>query len=225
MGNACCRNTTSDDDSDRAQIISNDYDTSHDAIGGHGGAGGDGPNEFYINFAGQPVGDEIPYGSFSCDNKTQEQAALDRIYHKLALNVIDVAPGETMIIQPAEICARQNAYQSRLNKLGGLPSLTLNKTGGVQNYGHLFNHNKLVSKLKISSSLEPTSGESGDGGANITAANRQKLYQIPDRRRVEYDAIPQEEEQLIREYSLRSVRAVKSLAPIMNEPVIKQFNL
>lgn len=232
MGNACCRSASVDDDSDRAHIINNtnnnnnyNYDIPQsDGLGGGGRAGIGG--EYYINFNGSPPNDEIPYGSFSCGNKTQEQAALDRIYHRLALNVIDVAPGETMIIQPAEICERQKAYQSRLNQLEGVISLTLTKTGGVESSGNLFNAHKLISRLKIPPIVEPIStilAVANENSNNII--NRQKLYQIPDRRRVEYEAIPQDEEALIGEYSIRSAKAVKSLAPTINEPVITQFNL
>lgn len=243
MGNACCKCTSKDDDDDnydRSHIISSDnnqYDTQPIPRGRNGSSGG---REFYMNFNNGPynTNDVIPYGSFSCGNKTPEQAALDRIYHKLALNLIDVAPGETMIIQPAEICERQKAYQSRLSKLEGqLLSLSLTKTGDVQTFGNPSDHaqfSKLVSsRLTKSPSSQPHEviGESGANsnglglGLGNNIINRQKLYHIPDRRRVEYGAIYQDEEELIREYSLRSMKAVRSIAPTISEPVITQFNL
>lgn len=253
MGNACCRKAgDQDEDSDRAHIINqcNPNYPYNDVCDPGDGA------EFYINYNGydpramnyvdDPSTAGIPYGSFSCGNKTQEQAALDRIYHRLALNVIDVAPGETMIIQPAEICERQKAYQCRLNQLEGYLSLTLTKTGGVESSirnvatttsstertaaNAAAAAKKLVScgrgripAASVSSSSTQTPAEPSECNTNI---DRQKLYQIPDRRRVEYEAIPQDEEELIREYSLRTSKAVKSLATLtINEPVITQFNI
>lgn len=61
--------------------------------------------------------DSVSYGSTDNGNKTMEQSALDKIYQKMAANVIDVAPGESIIIQQAEFNERQKAYQAKLNQI------------------------------------------------------------------------------------------------------------
>ena len=51
---------------------------------------------------------------------------LDRIYQKMASSVIDVAPGESIIIQQAEFLERQRIYQMKLGQIKMSLPLRLN---------------------------------------------------------------------------------------------------
>lgn len=97
MGNVksfCCKDTPSDvdDREERSCIVENDEDT-------------------YTTSSESEQG--------SCDNDTNllEQSALDKIYQKMASSVIDVAPGESIIIQQAEFIERQKIYQMKLSQI------------------------------------------------------------------------------------------------------------
>lgn len=108
MGNIksfCCRDSVSeiDDREERARILS-DNNASTTSI---------------YNQSSNSGQDDLSYGSVTngMGSKTMEQSALDKIYQRMAANVIDVAPGESMIIQPAEFIERQKVYQARLSQI------------------------------------------------------------------------------------------------------------
>ena len=110
MGNIksfCCRDNASevDDREERSRIL-NDTNCASST-------------DLYNNSSNSAL-DTVSYGSINgngTSSKTMEQSALDRIYQKMAANVIDVAPGESMVIQPAEFMERQKAYQAKLNQI------------------------------------------------------------------------------------------------------------
>uniref|UniRef100_A0A6G1SFR6 Ragulator complex protein LAMTOR1 n=1 Tax=Aceria tosichella TaxID=561515 RepID=A0A6G1SFR6_9ACAR len=115
--------------------------------------------------------DDISYGSMrnqgSSSGKTMEQSALDKIYQKMAANVIDVAPGESMVIQPAEFIERQRAYQAKLNQIKTpLPLRSLNAK---------VNRNANSSTLDatvISSNATRINTSISTAGANLTVFNQ-----------------------------------------------------
>lgn len=109
MGNVksfCCRDNVSevDDREERSRILNDNCGASCE--------------DLYDSTTSAPSHqDATSYGSINNGNKTMEQSALDRIYQKMASNIIDVAPGESMVIQQAEFIERQKAYQSKLNQI------------------------------------------------------------------------------------------------------------
>lgn len=111
MGNirSCCRDSASvaDDREERSRILNDNCGASGDILF----------NDSTASATSQQ--DSISYGSFNngTGSKILEQSALDKIYQKMASNVIDVAPGESMIIQQAEFVERQKAYQAKLNQM------------------------------------------------------------------------------------------------------------
>lgn len=112
MGNVksfCCKDGISDIDDceERSRILNDNCGTSCD--------------DLYNNSTTSALShqDSVSYGSINNGDgsKTMEQSALDKIYQKMASNVIDVAPGESMVIQQAEFIERQKAYQAKLNQI------------------------------------------------------------------------------------------------------------
>jgi hypothetical protein len=110
MGNItsfCCRDNVSvaDDQDERARILNDSCVTANSLDNDSLNSGRD----------------DISYGSMrnqgSSSGKTLEQSALDKIYQKMVANVIDVAPGDSMVIQPAEFIERQRAYQAKLSQI------------------------------------------------------------------------------------------------------------
>lgn len=69
---------------------------------------------------------ETEQGSYGNDVNHLEQSALDKIYQKMASSVIDVAPGESIIIQQAEFIERQRIYQMKLGQIKMSLPLRLN---------------------------------------------------------------------------------------------------
>lgn len=112
MGNVksfCCRDDASDDDDreERTGILNDHCCRSRDDIY-HDSLNSDLSNQ-----------DNLSYGSINDgnDSKTLEQSALDRIYQRMVINLIDVAPGDSLVIQPAEFIERQKLYQAKLSQL------------------------------------------------------------------------------------------------------------
>lgn len=112
MGNVksfCCKDSVSeaDDREERSRILNDNCGTSCD--------------DLYNNSTTSALShqDSVSYGSINNGHgsKTMEQSALDKIYQKMASNVIDVAPGDPMVMQPAEFAERQKAYQAKLNQI------------------------------------------------------------------------------------------------------------
>lgn len=222
MGNIksfCCRDnpSTDDDQDERARIIYNQY-----------------PSTTSLYNSTNSNQDAISYGSINnvgSNSKTIEQSALDRIYQKMAANVIDVAPGESMVIQPAEFIERQKAYQARLNQIKTPLPLR-------------FSANR-VPKHISGSTIDATTRVNtsvGGGGpnwtknngpnsstANITVATTtssnspQHMGKSQEKRRIEYEPISVDDIQLIEEISKRTVQAVKGLKIDSREQVITHF--
>lgn len=249
MGNIksfCCQDSVSiaDDQDERARILSDN---------------GVSTNSLDNNSLNSDR-DDISYGSMrnqgSSSGKTMEQSALDKIYQKMAANVIDVAPGESMVIQPAEFIERQKAYQARLNQIKTPIPLRSSNSKVPRN----LNSSNLDSSI-ISSNATRINTSISTAGANLTAFNQlnatanttnnlssltanghqtnnsnstntttttkgdspQHLSRVQEKRRVEYEPISVEEIQLINEISDRTVKAVKGLKIISNEPVVTSF--
>jgi len=172
-----------------------------------------------------------------CGNggKTVEQSALDRIYQKMAANVIDVAPGESMVIQPAEFIERQKAYQSRLNQIKTpLPMRSSNARMARHVGGPT-----LDTTTRVNSSMGPSIGSSNanwgkiggnlNNSSNITSGTTtsgnspQHVGRSQERRRVEYEPLSYDDIQLINEISKRTTQAVKDLKIHSQEEVITHF--
>lgn len=242
MGNIksfCCREDVSetDDSEERARILSDNNVRS---------------NSLYNQSnSGQ---DDLSYGSINTRaGKSLEQSALDRIFQRMAANVIDVAPGESMIIQPAEFIERQKAYQARLNQIRTpLPLRYNNKVHRQLNNTTIdtrlnnsltpmgTNQNSLCySNLNTSSANQTIASNNSFSGynSNVIGSSSQttnpanstgskSLRQVTknqEKRRVEYEPISVEELQLMDEISERTVKAIRGLKVISQEPVVTCF--
>lgn len=232
VGSFCCREDTSDaDDRDeRARILDDNCRASCDDL----------YNQSLCS--NQSNVDNLSYGSISGtnDSKTQEQSALDKIYQRMATNLIDVAPGDSMVIQPAEFIERQKLYQAKLSQIR--TPLPTRSSPNCKPPKHI-NNPTLDTSLGSSSPL--TAGHSTHGilsgalsltaGGNVssnsnTAFNstgNSPLQQInkslQERRRAEYEPISIEDCQLINEISSRSVQAMKGLRVVSDEPIVTHF--
>lgn len=184
--------------------------------------------EFYneSNNSGSTNQDNLSYGSTNNynDSKTYEQSALDRIYQRMAANLIDVAPGDSMVIQQAEYLERQKIYQTKLAQIRS--SLSLRQGSRLPRHVDASANNLSSSPLAMfganniagssSSYLSPT--------ANTGSFSAHQLGKTQDKRRVEYEPISDEDIQLITDISTRSSLAIKNLKIDYKEPVVTQFN-
>lgn len=245
MGNICCKDTNSelDENEDRTRILNNeDNDCEND----------------YLTSNNNHHQDVLSYGSFgnngnqtNGDNnaKTIEQSALDKIYQKMASNVIDVAPGESMVIQQAEFIERQKAYQAKLNQIKTplpLRAATTNRVSSTTSSKQLTDHNSHQFDQYHISNNSPTTnsimntttnhlltnGHNSNATSNIAgnvitnhnlSPHQQKAHQSQDKRRVEYEPILAEDLQLINEISLKSIEAIENLKISSAEQVVTQF--
>lgn len=243
MGNIksfCCREDPSeiDDSEERARILSDNNVSS---------------NSLY-NQSSNSGQDDVSYGSVNTGaGKSVEQSALDRIFQRMAANVIDVAPGESMIIQPAEFIERQKTYQARLNQIKTpLPFRSNNKVP------RQLNSSTIDTRINVSLASVGTNLNSyGNSTANTSSANHtvagnnstsdynssitgsstltanssnstggrspRHVTKSQERRRVEYEPISVEELQLINEISERAAKAIRELKVVSQEPVVTRF--
>lgn len=236
MGNVrsfCCRDDASDldDREERHRILGRENDS----------AASDDLYDRSIN-SNRSNQDNLSYGSIGGnDSKTLEQSTLDKIYQKMATNLIDVAPGDSMVIQPAEFLERQKLYQAKLNQIktplplrssvsnraskhinsSALDSTTGSSssplTGATSTYG-----SANQSKFNNSSNITSNYSTAVDSSANSSPAQQvNKSFQ--ERRRTEYEPISSEDVELIKEISLKSMQAIQSLKISSMEPIITQF--
>lgn len=191
MGNIksfCCREDTSDvdDRQERVRILSdNSSSTSQD---------------------------NYDDGSGSILSKADcsiEQSALDKIYQRMVANVIDVAPCESMVIQPAEFIERQKTYQARLNLI----------------------RTPLMLKSKNSNNglpPGPTSSAVNVSTTTTSSANSrdspQHVGKNQEKRRVEFEPISMDDIQLINDIGARTLKALKGLKVNSQEPVVIRFH-
>lgn len=239
MGNVksfCCKDSASDidDNEERSRILgNNNCDNSCDDL----------YNNNSDNPSLQSPRDNVSYGSLNeCNNKTMEQSVLDKIYQKMASNLIDVAPGESMIIQSAEFTERQRAYQVRLNQIKTPLPLKLANRDAKHVNSSLDNITVSISSLSPSSTVannntissNNTSGRSSNQNVsqhlpspiatNSGDTSRGNVANSPqEKRRVEYEPIKSDEIRLINEISLKSANAVKSFKIVTQEQVVVQF--
>lgn len=242
MGNIksfCCRDSESeiDDREERARILG-DNNASTNSI---------------YNQSSNSGQDDLSYGSINngTGSKTMEQSALDKIYQKMAANVIDVAPGESMVIQPAEFIERQKTYQARLNQIKTpLPLKSNNKvarqmnsstndtrlnsslysTGanisslGQPNSNTSANHTYTSNNLTSCHSLNVTNSSVTPNSSNATSGNSpHHVGKGQEKRRVEYEPISLDELQLINDISDKTAIAIESLKVTSQEPVVTHF--
>jgi len=225
MGNIksfCCKDTASeiDDREERTRILNGNSASCEDLYN----------NSTTSAFSHQ---DRLSYGSISNVNgsKSMEQSALDKIYQKMASNVIDVAPGESMVIQQAEFVERQKAYQTKLNQIKTPLSLkSRHRSSKPQN-----NHSDAISPNITSNGPVQNASLTNDNmmGNNLTSLinttisttgeSSQVFSKGQERRGVEYEPISTEEIQLINEISLKSAQAVKGMKINSREQVVTQF--
>lgn len=222
MGNVksfCCKDNVSeiDDREERSRILNDNC----------GGSCDDLYNNSTASALSHP--DTMSYGSINNGNssKTLEQSALDKIYQKMAANVIDVAPGESMVIQQAEFVERQKAYQAKLNQIKTpLPLRITNRvTKHVgSSFDTIINTSSTSALGNLSAgpiSSTPTNNHSTSG---LTSNNSpQHINKSQEKRRVEYEPISEDDIQLINEVSLKSAQAIKSLKISSQEQVVTQF--
>lgn len=227
MGNVksfCCKDSASeiDDSDERFRILGNNCDNSCDDL-------------YNSNSSIQSPQDNVSYGSFTeCNNKTMEQSVLDKIYQKMASNLIDVAPGETMVIQSAEFTERQRAYQTRLNQIKTpLPLKLANR--GSKHVNSSIDTNVNVSSLSSSTTHNTSSANNTTGTRSSISVPQNFLTPSHDttrgnvasspqeKRRVEYEPIKSDEIRLINDISLKTVNALKSFKIETQEQVVVQF--
>lgn len=197
MGNlksCCCKdNDKSDDDrEERSRILDDVCDGQQNLC-----------DDIYSSSTSAVSHQDLPsYGSIVNGSKA-EQTALERILQKMASNVIDVAPGESMLIQQGEIVDRQKAYQMRLNQIK--TPLVLKST--------------LVSRSGFNNTYEASQGN--DGTQQLQATLNKNL----DTRGVNYEPISGDEVQLINQISRQTAVAVQNGLKIdSNEEIVAQFN-
>lgn len=228
MGNIksfCCRDNGSevDDREERSRILGDNCASS---------------NDLYNN-SSNSAQDTISYGSINNGNssKTMEQSALDKIYQKMAANVIDVAPGESMVIQPAEFIERQKAYQAKLNQIKTPLPLRLNNRITKHVNSPLDPRiNAPPSPMGVNLTVGPNTSTTSNlhpnnhlpgGNSVVSIANSnsspQHVSKSQEKRRVEYEPISVDDIQLINEISERSLQAVKSLKIDSREQVVTNF--
>lgn len=224
MGNVksfCCRDNVSDidDHEERSRILNDNCGNSCD--------------DLYNNSTASALShpDTMSYGSINNGNssKTLEQSALDKIYQKMAANVIDVAPGESMVIQQAEFIERQKAYQAKLNQIRTpLPLKIANRV--TKHVGSSFDTTINTSSTSALGNLTvgpisstPSNNHSSISGLTTSNNSPQHINKSQEKRRVEYEPISEDDLQVINEVSLKSVQAIKSLKINSQEQVVTQF--
>lgn len=213
MGNIksfCCKDNASDidDREERSRILSNDNCNTS-------------TNDLYNNSTTSALSqhETTSYGSIHDGNhgKTMEQSALDRIYQKMAANVIDIAPGESMVIQQAEFMERQRAYQAKLSQIKTplpLKSKTTKQANNSQD--HIFN-------ITAPSAVISNVTFSTVPNASNIAGNASPQHLTIERRGVEFEPISDFEVQLIDKVSKKSIQAIKGLKINSDEQVVTQF--
>lgn len=229
MGNVksfCCKDNVSeiDDREERSRILDNQCDAPCD--------------DFYRHIDGSPRNnsDTVSYGSINNVNgcRSVEQSALDRIYQKMASNVIDVAPGEPMSIQQAEFVERRKAYQSRLNQIktpfpftlkhrnpkhvasGSLIDVSINHTSPPS---HLFNHSTRQPADQDTTHYLHMANHDPIGFNNHSPHNSKSH----EKRRVEYEPISANDIELISEISRKSTQAIRNFKVQSSEEIIAYF--
>lgn len=229
MGNVksfCCKDSGSeiDDNDERSRILGNNCDNSCDDL-------------YNSNYSSnQSPQDNVSYGSFNeCSSKTMEQSVLDKIYQKMASNLIDVAPGESMVIQSAEFTERQRAYQARLNQIKTPLPLKLANRGSKHVNSSL---DTTVNVFSISPSTMNSSSTTNNISGTRSSINVSQNLLTPtmndstrgnvasspqEKRRVEYEPIKSDEIRLINEISLKSENSMKSFKIETQEQVVVQF--
>lgn len=238
MGNItsfCCKDNISELDNreERSRILNDTDDIySNSMIPGNGGIGG---------LMSQH--DTISYGSMISNgnngNKSMEQSALDKIYQKMASNVIDVAPGESMVIQQAEFIERKKVYQAKLNQIktplplkltNRMPKQVINATiiNNSSNNNNINNHQTLdgissLNRAGNSQSQMVNNNSSSNGNGVFGLQQNNNVTKAQEKRRVEFEPLSNDEIQLINEISLKSVQAIKNLRINSNEQVVAQF--
>lgn len=222
MGNVksfCCKDNVSeiDDREERSRILNDNCGGSCD--------------DLYNNSTASALShqDNMSYGSINngTGSKTLEQSALDKIYQKMASNVIDVAPGESMVIQQAEFIERQKAYQAKLNQIKTPLPLKQNNRA-TKHVGSSFDTTINTSSTSALGNLTTganSSTASNNHSASGLASNNspQHINKSQEKRRVEYEPISEDDIQLINEISLKSAQAIKSLKISSEEQVVTQF--
>lgn len=224
MGNItsfCCKDNVSELDNreERGRILNDTDDICSNSLSQH---------------------DSISYGSMVSNgnngNKSMEQSALDKIYQKMASNVIDVAPGESMVIQQAEFIERQKAYQAKLNQIktplplkftNRMPKQVVNATISSYNNNHhqSYDNTSSLNRAGNSQSQMVNNNASSNGNVGVFGIqqNNNNVTKAQEKRRVEYEPLSNDQIQLINEISLRSVQAIKNLRINSNEQVVTQF--
>lgn len=231
MGNVksfCCRDTVSEEDEcdDRVRIINDEF----------GGPGG----EYYEDSIHTGISNQDNLSDSSLqignDGKQFEQSALDNIYKRMAANLIDVAPDDSMIIQQAEFVDRQQKYQAKLaqikTQLALKSSTTLNRQQQQQQQQQIQHQNNLNNQTNNNTSsisgdsstknisLQANSSSSPTPGLNNSSSS---LGNILSQGRLEYEPISIEDIQFINEISLKSAKAVQNVRIISDQPIISHF--
>lgn len=230
MGNIksfCCKDSASelDEQDDRARILPSNCD------------------EFYNNNSigsARSNEDNLSYGSANSNgngSKSMEQSVLDKIYQKMAANVIDVAPGDSMVIQQAEFLERQKAYQAKLSQFRSPMPLKLGSQHQIPKHVSNSFDTKLPTSSPSSTSTNSTFLATGHNTTcptfsstgthlspnTITMMNSTNLNRLQEKRSVEYEPISADEVQLIKDISTKSAQAIKSLKINSNEQVVTVF--
>lgn len=228
MGNVksfCCKDNVSeiDDREERSRILNDNCGGSCDDLYNHS------------TTSALSHQDATSYGSINNGSKTMEQSALDKIYQKMASNIIDVAPGESMVIQQAEFNERQKAYQVKLNQIKTpLPLKSINR--GPRHVNNSFDTTLNATSpttLAANSTLNTTNSTSITQNNIVTnhlspasstnSHSPQHVNKSQEKRRVEYEPISMDDVQLINEISSKSAQAIKSLKITSQEQVVTHF--
>lgn len=217
MGNVksfCCRDTVSEVDEcdDRVRILGDNF----------GGPG----EEFYdnsinSNFTNQ---DNLSNASLQIgnDGRNLEQSALDNIYKKMVANLIDVAPDDSMIIQPAEFMERQAKYQAKLAQIKTQLALKSSTNLNKQQQQQQINNTSSISGDSSTKNVGPRpNSSSSPTGLNTTPTS--SVSTLISQGRIEYEPISAEDIQMINDISLRSAKAVQNVRIISDQPIVSHF--
>lgn len=203
MGNVksfCCKDTASevDDREERSRILSETCE----------GQNGSWDDLYSSSASGVSHQDTPSYGSINTSNANKiEQSALNKIIQKMASNVIDVAPGEPLVLQPIEVNERQKAYQTKINQIK--VQLTL-KSSRVQRWS--FNNSSFDNLSNVANTT--TGGTTIVQSPNSTFNQSHSPQHLPttnkslDSRRVDYEPLPKDEIQLVNQICQKSAQAV-----------------
>lgn len=146
-----------------------------------------------------------------------------KIYQQMAKTLIDIAPDDSMIIQPAEAIERQKFYQAKLAEL---------KTPLALKNCRIFRNHQQIENANINSSqqLDRDTSPIKNLGPGPSASSKHQAS-VPSstigtnstNNQQGCESILNEDVELINNMSLRSVVAVKNIRITSNQQIVSHF--